>query len=481
MVLKEYLLRGMVERILILTPATMVGQWRDEMSSKFDIAFATSYDSLLRTAPTSFWSQSRLIVSLATARRPEHASLLCNRVFDMVIVDEAHHLKNRNSENWKLVNQLKKRFLLLLSATPVQNSMVELYNLLTLLNPGVFKTQKEFAKTYMTPGKPRLPANREQLRDLMRDCMIRNTRALVDVRLPRRNATTLCLTPPLAERACYSELNYLVQEAYRTALPPSRMSLRHLLVAAGSSPAAARTALGHFTERHDVGGGWEALRQNYGEVGPGCKEAALLDLLEKEPQEKKIVFVHHRSTLERLSQLLSEKGMKLVRFEGSMSGPDKDRAVATFQGDVPIFLSTESGGEGRNLQFCNVLINFDLPWNPMTIEQRIGRLHRIGQAREVFIFNLVVKETLEQYILRILDEKIHMFELVVGEIGAILGELEETQEFGEMAFSAWVEASEDKRQAAFEDLGQRIVEAKKQYDGVRILEQDLFGDDLATE
>jgi superfamily II DNA/RNA helicase len=72
-----------------------------------------------------------------------------------------------------------------------------------------------------------------------------------------------------------------------------------------------------------------------------------------------------------------------------MTGIEKDRAVEKFRNEVPLFLCTESGGEGRNLQFCNTMVNFDLPWNPMSIEQRIGRIHRIGQTRDVFIFNLI--------------------------------------------------------------------------------------------
>src|SRR5213595_2667331 len=105
-----------------------------------------------------------------------------------VVVDEAHHLRDQSSASYGLVNGLQKRFLLLLSATPVQNSLVELYNLLTLLKPGIFKTEKEFRSTYVTAGKPRVPANRDRMRDLMRDVMIRNTRSQVDVRLPPRTA-----------------------------------------------------------------------------------------------------------------------------------------------------------------------------------------------------------------------------------------------------------------------------------------------------
>ncbi len=161
------------------------------MDSKFGIDFATSHDPLLRTDPARFWAQPRVIASIAAARRKEHAELLAGMSYDVVVVDEAHHLRDQSSASYRLVNSLQKRFLLLLSATPVQNSLLELYNLLTLLKPGIFKTQKEFRSVYMVPGKPREPANRERLRDLMRGAMVRNTRALAALRLPRRHASTM--------------------------------------------------------------------------------------------------------------------------------------------------------------------------------------------------------------------------------------------------------------------------------------------------
>ena len=195
MVLKEYALRGMAERTLVLTPASLVGQWQEELASKFGLTFATTYEPSLREDPEAFWDQNRIVASIATARRREHAERLRARTFDLVIVDEAHHLRDRSSQSWKLVDALNKRFLLLLSATPVQNDLIELYNLLTLLKPGIFKTQKEFRAAYMTPGKPRQPANPERLRALMRDAMIRNTRAVAALKLPRRHATTIKVDP----------------------------------------------------------------------------------------------------------------------------------------------------------------------------------------------------------------------------------------------------------------------------------------------
>jgi SNF2 family DNA or RNA helicase len=480
MVLKEYLLRGMAERALVLTPATLVGQWREEMAAKFELEFATSYDSLLRNDPERFWSQPRVIASIAMARRAEHQEILANQNYDLVIVDEAHHLKNRATANWKLVNALKRRFLLLLSATPVQNSLVELYNLLTLLKPGIFKTEKEFRAGFMTSGKPRAPANKEKMRDLMRDVMIRNTRSLVDVKLPPRHATTLRLDPTEEERACYLELTGLVAEAHRKATAQQRMALRYLLSAAGSTTSTAAGAIDRYIESKNGNREWRKLQERYAAIKPSSKEQALVELLYRNPTEKKMVFVHHRETLHRLAELAKLEGVACERFEGGMTGPEKDAAVRRFQDEVPLLICTESGGEGRNLQFCNTLINFDLPWNPMTIEQRIGRIHRIGQTRDVFIFNLAARGTLEEQVLKILDEKINMFELVVGEIGEILGEMEDEQDFADLVYAAWIETTEAERGSAFEQLGDRMIEARRQYEEVKALDEELFGEEFVT-
>lgn len=480
MVLKEYLLRGMAERVLVLTPATLVGQWHEEMAAKFEIEFATSYDSELRNDPEKFWSQPRVITSIAMARRAEHQEILVKQNYDIVIVDEAHHMKNRATANWKMVNALNKRFLLLLSATPVQNSLVELYNLLTLLKPGIFKTEKEFRGSYMTSGKPRTPANKDRMRDLMRDVMIRNTRSLVDVKLPPRHATTLRVEPSDEERACYLELTGLVAEAHRKATTQQRMALRYLLSAAGSTASTAAGAIARHIESRNGNREWRKLRERYAAIAPSSKEQALIELLHRNPNEKKMVFVHHRETLRRLADLVKSEGVACEQFEGGMTGPEKDDAVRRFQDEVPLLICTESGGEGRNLQFCNTLINFDLPWNPMSIEQRIGRIHRIGQTRDVFIFNLAARGTLEEQVLRILDEKINMFELVVGEIGEILGEMEDEQDFADLVYAAWIETTEAERGSAFEQLGERLVEAKQQYEEVKTLDEELFGEEFVT-
>nr|WP_275266339.1 SNF2-related protein [Rhodovastum atsumiense] len=476
MVLKEYLLRGMAERMLILTPASLVGQWREEMARKFGIDCATTHDPLLRSDPAAFWAQPRVIASIAAARRREHAALLAGRSFDVVVVDEAHHLRDQASASYRLVNALQKRFLLLLSATPVQNNLIELYNLLTLLQPGIFRTPKDFRAAYMVPGKPREPANRGRLRDLMRGVMVRNTRALAALRLPRRHAATIRAEPDAAEAACYRDLTGLARAAAGDR--HARLAVQHLLSAAGSSPAAVATAVARFAERHPEQPAWAALHARYQAIAAGAKQAALQKLLAQNPAEKKMVFVHHRDSMTHLADLLRRQGMAPLVFDGSLTGAEKDQVVAEFRDSGKLLLCSESGGEGRNLQFCNTLVNFDIPWNPMAIEQRIGRIDRIGQTREVFVFNLVTAGTIEDAMLRILDEKINMFELVVGEVGAILGEIEDQQDFSSMVLDAWLQVTEDARATAFGALEGQLLAARRQYEGAKALDEALFGNDL---
>jgi superfamily II DNA or RNA helicase len=480
MVLKEYVLRGMAEHSLVLTPASLVGQWREELETKFGLPFATTYDPLLRDQPQAFWAQNRIVASIATARRREHAERLIDRQFDLIIVDEAHHLRDRSSQSWKLVDSLNKRFLLLLSATPVQNDLVELYNLLTLLKPGIFKTLKEFRLAYMTPGKPRQPANPERLRGLMRGAMIRNTRAVVAVKLPRRHATTIKVDGGPGEAEAYADLAAAARHLAAGEDKRDRLTLHHLLSAAGSSPRAAATAVARIAARNAGDPIWAELAKRWAVIESGGKESALVALIRRNATEKKLVFVHSRETLAHLAARLEQSGISLARFDGSLSGPQKDAAIAAFRDHATVLLCTQSGGEGRNIQFCNTLINFDVPWNPMAIEQRIGRIDRIGQSREVFVFNLVTRGTLEEQVLALLDEKISMFELVVGEVGAILGGLEEEREFPDLVLDAWLQASEAARFQAFAALGRRLEQARQQHEDAKALDEKLFGEDFGT-
>ena len=165
-------------------------------------------------------------------------------------------------------------------------------------------------------------------------------------------------------------------------------------------------------------------------VKSDSKAGVLVDQLSKlfvdSPNEKVLVFTQFRETLRFLEDMLTSKGWGVNVFHGQMRPMDKDRAVEDFRNaDGPrILISTEAGGEGRNFQFCHVLVNYDLPWNPMKVEQRIGRVDRIGQDHAVSICNLWVKDTIEERVLDVLERRIRVFEETVGGLDPILGDTE---------------------------------------------------------
>jgi hypothetical protein len=145
-------------------------------------------------------------------------------------------------------------------------------------------------------------------------------------------------------------------------------------------------------------------------------------------------------------------------------------------------LSTEAAGEGRNLQFCHIMINFDLPWNPMRIEQRVGRIHRIGQTQPVDIYNLSAENTVEDYILDILDRKLNMFELVIGEMDMILGHLSDERDFEELVADIWLQATTpDEAVRGFEQLGDAMLQARTAYRQAQEYDEILFGEDFTAE
>jgi SNF2 family DNA or RNA helicase len=480
MVLKEYMLRGMVKKALILTPPALMSQWCDELSSKFDIATISTDSIELRQDPERFWKTHNLIVaSLALARNKRHRPLLGRIGFDLVIVDEAHHVKNDRTLGWKLVNELKSRFLLLLSATPVENNLMDLFSLVTLLKPGQLGTKTSFRRRFVLRGDPTQPRNRERLRELIGEVMIRNTRALADIKLPARHASTVMVEGEPAERELYAKLTDLVREGFQINM--SRLSLGLLLQEAGSSPRAVRKTLLKMAAHPQVDDGMKRQMTKLAKlceyVPNTSKTARLLELLEIS-KEKVLVFSRFTATMEEIAQRLSKSGISFSMFHGKISAAEKDHAVDNFRNGTDVMLCSEIGGEGRNLQFCSTMVNFDLPWNPMKIEQRIGRIHRIGQTRPVHVYNLCAANTAEHNILEVLDRRINMFELVIGEMDLVLGQLKSETEFEDRILDIYGQSQNDQDITnAFESLGDELLAARQRYAKIKRLDSEIFAND----
>lgn len=517
LVLKEYLLRRLVSRVLILTPPALVEQWREELATKFRLDdFVTSSDSEFRTLGPQAWATfPRMVASLATARRAEHRKEITQIVYDLIIVDEAHHLKNRASVSWKFVNALQKKYILLLTATPVQNDLDELYNLITILKPGQLKTPRQFRRQFVVQGDPRLPKNRGRLRELLADVMVRHARSQVSVSLPPRHAYTIRLTPSPDERALYDDVSAFIREQIGLGQRPSpnrdvgrvgnlvsaqKFTLQMIQREIGSSPWAAAPTLQKLADRQEIQPYRDrllALADRATQVESWAKADALEKLLlpmvgKARPERsrgagnlsdgKAIIFTHFHATLKRLAERLRALGIDFVLYHGGLSLAQKDEAIRRFEESARVLLSTEAAGEGRNLQFCHTMINFDLPWNPMRIEQRVGRIHRIGQTHEVDIFNLSAEGTIEDYILDLLNRKLNMFELVIGEMDMVLGQLADERGFEDLVMEVWTRArTPDEMASGFEQLGEALVQAREAYRHTQEYDEALFGEDFTTE
>src|SRR5437899_1188897 len=464
LVLKEYTVRGLVHRALVLTPAALTDQWREEMETKFSLPFA-----VLRSVRD--WDRKPfLIASMDTAKREPHRGAAQARPWDLIIVDEAHRLKNRFSLNWRFVAGLSKKYMLLLTATPVQNDMDELFNLVTLLKPGQLHTYDRFLERYVASPDRRVPMRVSELRGRLRDVMVRNRRGIAFT-LPPRRVHSLAVRLSPAERRLYDDVTDFVRDAYWSAsgrLPwTARLTLIVLQREIGSSTFAVAETLRRLTQsplfRWDERERLEELRQDAAAITSNVKAGRLREFL-KSVDEKVLIFTQYLRTLQYLQGVLEADGHRVAAYHGGLSPAAKDAAVRAFRGDADIFMSTEAGGEGRNLQFARTVVNYDLPWNPLRIEQRIGRVHRLGQEREVHVVNLWARDTVEAYLMELLDRKIHMFELVVGELDLILGTLDDRRSFEDMMMEIWTLRQAEERRAALRRLGEALVRARTEYD-----------------
>ena len=395
--------------------------------------------------------------------------------WDLLVVDEAHYLRNRESQAWQAVNALPRQFLLLLTATPVQNSLEELYNLVTLLQPGQLPSPKEFRARFVDARRPRQPRAPDELRRLLGQVMIRNTRANAGVQLPPRRAETVLFEPEPAERAFWESWEKELRSSLAE-LNAGQSSLwgRLLLQAAGSSPAAWRDALEKFPDR-DAADNWR--RNGLPETGWARKCDPLLPLARSEGGV--VIFTQFLETQAALAARLREAKVPVFVINGQTPAPERQPLTESFRKAGGALLLTRSGTEGRNLQFCHRLVNFDLPWNPMEIEQRIGRLHRLGQQHPVRIYNLVQVGTLQEHLLDLLQEKLNLFELVVGETGLILGERFSSDEFAEEVFRRWRD-SEGRVGEALQSLGEELTAARDGYRQVKELDETLFAKDYES-
>ncbi|WP_083486278.1 DEAD/DEAH box helicase [Alicyclobacillus ferrooxydans] len=418
LIAKEYLVRGLAKKILIMAPASLVLQWTREFNEKFGIRAVAQKKAWM-------WTQyDVLVASLDTAKREPHRSIVLGMDWDLVIVDEAHKLKNPRTRNWQMVNQIPNKYMLLLTATPIQNQLTELHTLITLLRPGQLGSTAQFVVEHM--ASKREAKDPEALRSRLSEVMIRNQRNDGATTLPPRHVQAVSLSLNDQERTLYNGVVQFLRDSYEEQ-KGNRISVLPLITLQReicSSPHAAMTTLLKMRKKAQSPRKIEqidellALCQN---VEHHTKIETVLQLIEQ-LGGKCIIFTEYRATQDFLMSMLYQHKIPAVPFRGGFKRSKKDWMTELFQRRAQVLVATESGGEGINLQFCHQMINYDLPWNPMRLEQRIGRIHRLGQEHPVAVFNLATRDTIEGHIVTLLQEKIRMFEHVIGALDYIVGD-----------------------------------------------------------
>ncbi|MEQ6357208.1 SNF2-related protein [Lysinibacillus sp. M3] len=409
LILKEYLIRGLVKRALILAPASLINQWIEELNSKFHIP-AIAYKKNV-----SIERYDVLIMSMDTAKKSPHKERIYEQNYDMIIIDEAHKLKNHKTQIYEFVQGLKKKFCLLLTATPIQNDVFELFYLISLLKPGHLGNYDTFQSAF-SASKHDLEHN-DYLKELVNQVMVRNRREDTGIEWTNRRVQIVPIRFTKEEEEVYNLLGTLQNTG--------SFSMITLQKEMCSSKEATALTLSKMHEDNAQSQEIEDILAKLMALEVNSKAKKTLEIVEQ-AKDKVIIFTEYRATQIYLQWYLHSNGITSVLFNGKYNKSKRDYMKHLFKERAQVLIATEAGGEGINLQFCHHVINYDLPWNPMKLEQRIGRVHRLGQEHDVHIYNLAIANTIEENILALLHTKIDVFEKVVGDLDAILSNFKES-------------------------------------------------------
>ncbi|WP_166805913.1 DEAD/DEAH box helicase [Jeotgalibacillus sp. R-1-5s-1] len=397
LIIKELLCRKMVKKVLILVPSSLAGQWQKEL-------WRFTLPSIIHRGKKE-WRQSPItIASIDLVKREPFRSEFQKEAFDLLLVDEAHKLSNPKTLNHQFVASLKSSYRIFLTATPVQNKTEDLYHLSKLLHPSLFESKKDFKELIACDDK-------ELLKKKMDRLMIRSRRNETDVKWTKRKISVLWIDQLPYEKSLYQA----VENEYMRMQKENLHSFSHLALLRQGCSSSISLLKALRGEKHDDF--CKSINVNLN-ITPDeliTAKAQMILKIVKEHKDKVLIFTQYRATQLYLHWFLKQNGISSVLFRGGFKKGKKQWMTDLFRDQAEVMVATEAGSEGLNLQFCHCLIHADLPWNPMKLEQRTGRVHRIGQSNDVNIYYLLNKNTIEERIWRLLKDKMVLFETIVGE------------------------------------------------------------------
>ncbi len=570
-------------KILLIVPSSLRKQWSSELQEKFFlpsvILEAKSFNQFIKAGNLNPLNQENGIIICSYHFAKSKSSYIKQTPFDLVVIDEAHRLRNVYKTSNKIAREIKDAVQeypkLLLTATPLQNSLLELYGLTSIIDDHIFGDLNSFKANYakvsrekdVYEGELGLVEPREDmfadLRNRLKPICIRTLRrqVLEYINYRDRKPITQDYIPTMEEITLYDGMSEYLQRPRLYALPLGQRQLMTLILRkllASSSFAIASTLNGlvykldkleeeikkditpsdelplwleeNYEALADTADEWlddeesdeeddikekkkytsedikniqnerqdlEKFRDLAKSIFKNSKGESLLIALEKGfemtaalgAQKKAVIFTESRITQDYLLGLLSESGYKdkIVLFNGTNNDQkskdiyanwakkhkDTDKITGSksadlraalvdyFKSDAEIMIATEAAAEGINLQFCSLVINYDLPWNPQRIEQRIGRCHRYGQKHDVVVINFVnSKNAADKRVYELLDQKFKLFKGVFGASDEVLGAIESGVDFEKRIASIYQSCrTEVEINTAFDSLQKEMDES----------------------
>ncbi len=532
LIMREMKLRGLIKRILVVSPKGLVMQWIAEMKTHFDEEFRyyapTDFTSYRRIAgEDNIWETfDQIICSLDSVKPVEtrkgwteekliqfnkdRFQDLVSAGWDMIIVDESHRLGGSSVQVAR--HQLGKGladaapYLLLLSATPHQGKSDAFHRLLTLVDKTAFPDLMSITKERVLPYVIRTEKRKAIDADGKPLFKPRETRLMGIPWKPEH----------LMQRQLYDAVTEYVRKGYNQAIKDKKGYIGFLMILMQRLVTSSTRAISTSLERRlevlhqpqeqmslfpsilenewaDLDGQdqlesvlsvrLKAQKNERAEVkllldaarqvesrGPDAKAEVLLEWIyklqkeEAEPELKLLIFTEFVPTQQMLDEFLTARGFSVVCLNGSMDMEQRNRVQSLFSKNVRILISTDAGGEGLNLQFCHVVINYDIPWNPMRIEQRIGRVDRIGQGKIVRAINFIIKDTIEYRVREVLEEKLATIlnEFGVDKTSDVLDSAETDHLFENLYVEALInpESLDDRAQGLINTIREEASQAK---------------------
>jgi len=532
LIIKELKLRGLAKRILVVVPGHLKDQWRRELKERFSENFAiVDRHTMDAHFGENVWErENRIITSIDFAKQEHILNSLSSVHWDLVIVDEAHKMsayrygeKVNKTARYKLGEVLSRtsEHLLFLTATPHKGDPENFRLFLDLLEPGFFSSQSMLMESIRNRDNPLFIRRlKEDLRDFEGKPLF----------LPR-HVYTIKFSITDEERELYNELSRYVVNQYNKALKSDKKrNVAFALIILQRRMASSVYALKRSLERRKrrleeilrdglerevrvadieeiedyaeeerwkVEEAWETLSvaetreelekeiktierliemadeiiRNESEVK--LKELKKLMESDRLKNQKILIFTESRDTLDYLYDKIRSWGYSVNYIHGGMKLEDRIKVEKEFKHNTQVMVATEAAGEGINLQFCNIMINYDIPWNPNRLEQRMGRIHRYGQTKEVFIYNLVNEDTREGMVLSRLLDKINEIRNALGDrVFDVIGEIFPGKDFYQLVIDAAANA-----RSIDEILA--TIEAKLDEEYIARV-KDVLGESLAT-